>query len=171
MAEPGDAVHAGRVAFVLKGYPRLSETFIAQEIAALEQRIGSLEKGRERAEALLASGKAREALDRIVNAQGRRAKPHGPASLTKIVKADRAGIVTGIDGWSVAGIARRAGAPSDKGAGIDLLVGLGDRVDAGRPLFAIHSNDVDDLDAAFALASAGHGIAVEESRVPEGSAG
>src|SRR5262245_65781072 len=27
-----------RVAFVLKGYPRLSETFIAQEIAALERR-------------------------------------------------------------------------------------------------------------------------------------
>jgi glycosyltransferase involved in cell wall biosynthesis len=31
-------VTAGRVAFVLKGYPRLSETFIAQEIHALEQR-------------------------------------------------------------------------------------------------------------------------------------
>jgi glycosyltransferase involved in cell wall biosynthesis len=29
---------AGRVAFVLKGYPRLSEAFIAQEIAALERR-------------------------------------------------------------------------------------------------------------------------------------
>jgi glycosyltransferase involved in cell wall biosynthesis len=29
---------SGRVAFVLKGYPRLSETFIAQEILALEQR-------------------------------------------------------------------------------------------------------------------------------------
>lgn len=28
----------GRVAFVLKGYPRLSETFVAQEILALEQR-------------------------------------------------------------------------------------------------------------------------------------
>jgi glycosyltransferase involved in cell wall biosynthesis len=28
----------GRVAFVLKGYPRISETFIAQEIAALERR-------------------------------------------------------------------------------------------------------------------------------------
>ena len=27
-----------RVAFILKGYPRLSETFIAQEIAALERR-------------------------------------------------------------------------------------------------------------------------------------
>ena len=32
------APNLGRVAFVLKGYPRLSETFIAQEIAALEQR-------------------------------------------------------------------------------------------------------------------------------------
>jgi len=29
---------AGCVGFVLKGYPRLSETFIAQEILALEQR-------------------------------------------------------------------------------------------------------------------------------------
>lgn len=29
---------AGRVAFVLKGYPRLSETFIAQELLALERR-------------------------------------------------------------------------------------------------------------------------------------
>ena len=28
----------GRVGMVLKGYPRLSETFIAQEIAALEKR-------------------------------------------------------------------------------------------------------------------------------------
>ena len=35
----GDAgAHPGRVAVFLKGYPRLSETFIAQEIAALEQR-------------------------------------------------------------------------------------------------------------------------------------
>jgi glycosyltransferase involved in cell wall biosynthesis len=31
-------VKPGRVAFVLKGYPRLSETFIAEEIRALEQR-------------------------------------------------------------------------------------------------------------------------------------
>ncbi len=29
---------AGTLAIVLKGYPRLSETFIAQEIAALESR-------------------------------------------------------------------------------------------------------------------------------------
>ena len=35
---PPSAPSGGRVAFVLKGYPRLSETFIAQEILALERR-------------------------------------------------------------------------------------------------------------------------------------
>jgi glycosyltransferase involved in cell wall biosynthesis len=35
---PLPPVPRGRVAFVLKGYPRLSETFIAQEILALERR-------------------------------------------------------------------------------------------------------------------------------------
>ena len=38
MPEPAGCVGRARVAFVLKGYPRLSETFIAQEIAELEQR-------------------------------------------------------------------------------------------------------------------------------------
>ena len=36
-ARPGAAGPA-RVAVVVKGYPRLSETFIAQEILALEER-------------------------------------------------------------------------------------------------------------------------------------
>ncbi len=139
-------------------------TFAAR-ILSWDPAIGTVEKGRARAEALLSSGKAREALDRIVNAQGRREKPHGPAALTKSVVADRAGMVTGIDGWAVAGIARRAGAPLDKGAGIDLMVGLGERVEKGAPLFAIHSNDVNDLDAAYALARAGHGIALDDDRV------
>src|ERR1700726_3282098 len=36
--EPSPSPVAGRVAFLLKGYPRLSETFVAQEILALERR-------------------------------------------------------------------------------------------------------------------------------------
>ena len=38
MTSTSGGPRAGRVAFVLKGFPRLSETFIAQEIAALERR-------------------------------------------------------------------------------------------------------------------------------------
>lgn len=37
MAEGSPLSPGGRVAFVLKGYPRLSETFVAQEILALEE--------------------------------------------------------------------------------------------------------------------------------------
>jgi glycosyltransferase involved in cell wall biosynthesis len=37
-AAPSSSLEAGYVGFVLKGYPRLSETFIAQEILALERR-------------------------------------------------------------------------------------------------------------------------------------
>src|SRR5207253_215313 len=37
MTGSGSPPAGGRVAFVLKGYPRLSETFIAQEIRALEE--------------------------------------------------------------------------------------------------------------------------------------
>jgi glycosyltransferase involved in cell wall biosynthesis len=50
----GSAAGGNRVAFVLKGYPRLSETFIAQEILALERRglgilIASLRQPTDRA--------------------------------------------------------------------------------------------------------------------------
>ncbi|HKS89706.1 MAG TPA: colanic acid biosynthesis glycosyltransferase WcaL, partial [Stellaceae bacterium] len=38
MTRTAPAAAESRVAFVLKGYPRLSETFIAQEILALERR-------------------------------------------------------------------------------------------------------------------------------------
>ena len=38
MTNTGTGMNARKVAFVLKGYPRLSETFIAQEMLALEQR-------------------------------------------------------------------------------------------------------------------------------------
>jgi len=34
--EPSEKNHTGQIAFVLKGYPRLSETFIAQEIHSLQ---------------------------------------------------------------------------------------------------------------------------------------
>jgi thymidine phosphorylase len=61
-------------------------------------------------------------------------------------------MVSEIDGWAVAGIARRAGAPFDKAAGIDLRRHVGDRVVAGDPLFAIHASASSDLDEAKAMA-------------------
>jgi|SRR5271163_526478 len=57
-----------------------------------------------------------------------------------------------IDGWAIGSIARRAGAPYDKSAGVDILRHVGDSVAAGDPLFAIHSSTTTDLDEARKLA-------------------
>lgn len=130
----------------------------AGRILSWDPAIGSPEAGRERALALLASGAARAALDRIVQAQGRRAVPARPGPLTHVVRARRAGRIGGVDGWRIAGIARRAGAPFDKGAGIDLLRRAGDDVTPGEALFVIHAAAAPDLQAAAAMAEQDDGF-------------
>jgi len=120
----------------------------AGRILAWDPAIGDPASGRRRAEALLGSGAARVALDRIVGSQGRHPSPIPPASQIRVIQAERSGVVARIDGWAIAGIARRAGAPQDKGAGIDLRCGIGSTLNAGDPLFIIHSNDAGNLEAA-----------------------
>ena len=102
--------------------------------------IANEQAGVAEAERLLNSGAAREALDRIIEMQGRH-PPARSAQLTAPIKADRAGRITGIDGWSMSGIARQAGAPSDPAAGVYLHAKVGDDVSAGDVLYEIHAND------------------------------
>jgi thymidine phosphorylase len=126
--------------------------FFASRILAWDPALGSVAAGRARAEDLLRSGAARAAFERIIDAQGRREPPVVPGLLVHTVRSPKAGTVTEIDGWAVAGIARRAGAPFDKAAGIDLRRHVGDTVAAGDPLFAIHASASSDLDEAKAMA-------------------
>lgn len=126
--------------------------FFASRILAWDPVLGSVAAGRARAEELLRSGAARAAFEQIIDAQGRREPPVVPGLLVHTVRSPKAGTVTEIDGWAVAGIARRAGAPFDKAAGIDLRRHVGDRVAAGDPLFAIHASASSDLDEAKAMA-------------------
>ncbi|MGE7468862.1 phosphonate metabolism protein/1,5-bisphosphokinase (PRPP-forming) PhnN [Bosea sp. NPDC003192] len=126
--------------------------FFASRILAWDPALGSVAAGRERAEGLLRSGAARAAFERIIDAQGRREPPVAPGLLVHTVRSPKAGTVSEIDGWAVAGIARRAGAPFDKAAGIDLRRHVGDSVAVGDPLFAIHASASSDLDEARAMA-------------------
>jgi thymidine phosphorylase len=52
-----------------------------------------------------------------------------------------------MDGWAIAGLARAAGAPSDLGAGVDLLCELGQRVARGQPILRIHASSPQGRDA------------------------
>ncbi|TFF23264.1 phosphonate metabolism protein/1,5-bisphosphokinase (PRPP-forming) PhnN [Jiella endophytica] len=142
--------------------------FFASEILSFSPEHGSLAEARATAGAILASGRARQKLDEIAEAQGARS-PVMPGTFTRTVRAPRDGTVERVDGWHVAGIARRAGAPHDKSAGVDLKVAPGDEVFAGDPLFVVHAGDVASLERAAAAATPDTGISLASggSRPPQ----
>jgi len=119
-----------------------------------------IKDGRRRARELLDSGAALARMERIVDLQGRKEVPVGPGALGHDILAVRSGQVTGIDCYRVAGIARRAGAPMDKGAGIDFLVSVGATVKAGEPLYRILANVESDLRLAVSAAEEQSGIEI-----------
>jgi thymidine phosphorylase len=120
----------------------------ASEILAWAPNVKTVAKGREVAESLLASGQALASFERIIDAQGRRAHPVLPGRHMHRVEAQRSGVITSVDGWAIAGVARAAGAPEDLGAGVDLLVSVGQKVAASDVLFHIHGNDAERVLAA-----------------------
>jgi thymidine phosphorylase len=98
---------------------------------------------------ILESGRALEKLEAIIEAQGPSRVEAKPGRLVTTIDADTDGHVAAIDNLQMASIARLAGAPMDKGAGVDLLHKVGDPVRAGEPLYAIHA----EFDADFAFAT------------------
>ncbi|WP_118178774.1 phosphonate metabolism protein/1,5-bisphosphokinase (PRPP-forming) PhnN [Paraburkholderia phosphatilytica] len=131
----------------------------AAYILAWSPTIGTVQQGSVIAAQLLASGAARRAFDRIVDAQGRMTRVEPSACCTDVV-AEEGGIVTQIDGWAIGGVARDAGAPACKGAGVDLLVRVGQRVCAGDTLMRIHAADAATLAAIASDARAQQAIAI-----------
>jgi thymidine phosphorylase len=111
--------------------------------------------GYERARVLLESGKALEAMERIIAAQGPARSAASLGTLTLDVPAPRDGTVTSIDCFRLARIARMAGAPMDKGAGIEVMARIGDRVEKGQPLYRIFA--CFEADFGFATEMAGEG--------------
>ncbi|MOA64275.1 thymidine phosphorylase [compost metagenome] len=57
-------------------------------------------------------------------------------------------MVVAIDNLLLARIARLAGAPKVQGAGVDLLYKLGERVEAGAPLYRVYAAYPADLEFA-----------------------
>ena len=135
----------------------------AGEILSFDPAVGTGAAGMARAEELLASGEARRRFAAIVAAQGA-IQPVLPARLTHVVRAPAAAIIEDVDGWQVAGIARRAGAPADKAAGIDLAVRRGQKVMANEALYTIHASTAAELEAAVATAFKDPGIMLHEAR-------
>ncbi len=137
----------------------LKEKALGFAASILEWDAG-VERGAGRALTLeiLSSGRALDALERIVDLQGRHDKPVSPGDLIYEVTSDRSGVIETIDSTQISGIARTAGAPMDKSAGIDLLVRAGDSVSAGDPLYLIHGNVENDVRIAVERSESDTGI-------------
>ncbi len=116
--------------------------------------------GYARAKELLDSGAAFRQMRKIIEAQGPSDCRDELGPLTADVPAERDGVVEAIDCLRVARLARTAGAPIDKGAGIKVFKKVGDRVAQGEPLYRIFAYDQSQFDLARADAKAdtGYGI-------------
>jgi thymidine phosphorylase len=77
--------------------------------------------------------------------------------------ASRDGVVAAIDCLRLARVARLAGAPIDKGAGVDLFKKIGDPVEKGEPLYRIHAAFEADFHFSLKFAAENDGVSVAGS--------
>lgn len=101
----------------------------------------------------LASGKAWAKFQRICEAQGGMRVPP-VAKLKRAYSAPRSGLLTHINNRKISRLAKLAGAPDDKAAGVDMHVRLGDRVVAGRPMLTVHAEAPGEMEYALEFAAA-----------------
>ena len=105
----------------------------------------------------LADGRAWAKFQRICEAQGGMRKPPSSRHRHPLL-AERTGRICEIDNRKIARLAKLAGAPEAKAAGIELHVKLGSTVSAGEPLCTLHAEAPGELAYALQYAAANPGI-------------
>jgi len=109
---------------------------------------------------ILESGRALDKFNSIVNAQGKNPETLVSGKLKQDIIAPASGRIVGIDNLQMARIARLAGAPMDKGAGVDLYKKLGDEVSQSEPLYSIYSEFNADFEFARQAAFVNNGYQI-----------
>ncbi len=128
----------------------------ALNVAGILLEMTHVEDGRKKAERLLDSGKAEKKIREIIEAQGGdpeiRPEEIEIGDKNAEIEAEDDGRVLWINNKHIAEIAKRAGAPKEKGAGILLKTKLGQRIKKSEPLFEIYAERSVKLQAAIELA-------------------
>ena len=149
----GPTLEARDVMMVLENNPKAPED-LRQKSLALAGRIIEFDpdvrggRGYAIARDILDSGRALVKMNNIIRAQGARPFDFIPGMHCLEVKANRTGTVTAIDNLHMAKIARMAGAPIDKKAGVDLIRKTGDAVSKGEGIYRIHAEFMSDFEFA-----------------------
>jgi thymidine phosphorylase len=109
---------------------------------------------------ILDSGRALSKMNAIIDAQGRRQQPILLGKRMFDVLSPSAGVVVAIDNLQLARIARYAGAPMEKGAGVDLFRKVGDAVAVGDALYRVYAEYAADENFARVLSSNNSGYTI-----------
>jgi thymidine phosphorylase len=125
--------------------------------------------GYARASELLDSGAALKQMQRIIDAQGPSNCNNDLGILTVDIRAAGDGVVESIDCLRLNRLARIAGAPIDKGAGILVLKKTGDRVEKDEPLYRIYACEHPEFELAAAAANAQSGYEIDGPLGPAAS--
>jgi thymidine phosphorylase len=160
----GPALEARDVLAVLQGTGPgdLRERALRLAGAVLElAAAASPGRGPAMASIALDDGRAWRKFQAICEAQGGMREPPA-AALTHVVEAKGRARVAGFDNRRLARLAKLAGAPADKVAGLELHVRAGDRLERGQPLFTLHAATQGELDYALDYLAAQAGIVVLE---------
>ena len=107
-------------------------------------------------------------MQKIIDAQGRSNCSTELGHLRFDVKATHDGVISAIDCLRMNRLARTAGAPLDKGAGIRLFKKIGDHVQQGEPLYRVYTFDQPECDLAIAAAATDAGYAVNNHDSAQG---
>ena len=166
----GPALEARDVMQVLQNDPN-APTDLRQKSLRLAGRVLEFDpdirggQGYAIARDILDSGRALAKMEALIAAQGRQKQQYPLGRLSYEITAPHAGVVTHIDNHLLAHLARIAGAPMDKGAGVDLLKKWGDPVTQGEPLYRVHAEFPADFQFAKELngeAGSGYKIGTAE---------
>lgn len=150
----GPALEAKYVMEILEGkrFDNLAQK--SCELAgALLELCGKAQRGKgfAAARALLANKKALEKMKQIIKAQGGKILSSEDTKLAKfkhVVRAKGDGTVKSINVRLLSTIARIAGAPADRRAGVMLLVSRGEKLKPEQPLFEIYAENMRKLELA-----------------------
>ncbi len=112
--------------------------FLAGELLEM---TGKAKKGKgiEMAEEILNSGKAFEKFKQIIEAQGGKLKKIKPAKFKKDILSKKSGKIFEIDNKKISSLARVAGCPADKFAGLYIYFNTGDKIKKGGKILTIYS--------------------------------
>ncbi len=148
----GPALEARDVLWILKRDPRRPLDLESKGVMMAGMLLGmaGLKNGLKRAKEILDKGLALKKMQDIIKAQGGNPKINpnkikiGRFQFTR--KAAKNGVIKDVDNRNTSKIARLAGAPDDKGAGIYFYKHEGQRVKKGESLFTIYAHNKAKLD-------------------------